>query len=187
MNSSHECIIQFKWHWLSGALCFPLLLAECVKSLLFLFILTWSLFSGMAWACWRYHHSTICFLDRWFLADVLRGSTQITNLFQKLKTKKPLISQPNAGHNPYVNNCMSRKSAVRTFIMAVVASVFKVGWCLISSSTALPKLDAVSPGDIVSKRWKTSYKEIRKNHLLTIIPLKHSKLQCAVTSPFTTA
>lgn len=29
--------------------------------------------------------------------------------------------------------------------MAVVASVFKVGWCLISSSTALPKLDAVSP------------------------------------------
>lgn len=32
-----------------------------------------------------------------------------------------------------------------TLIMAVVASVFKVGWCLISSSTALPKLDAVSP------------------------------------------
>lgn len=29
--------------------------------------------------------------------------------------------------------------------MAVVASVFKVGWCLMSSSTALPKLDAVSP------------------------------------------
>lgn len=32
-----------------------------------------------------------------------------------------------------------------TLIMAVVASVFKVGWCLMSSSTALPKLDAVSP------------------------------------------
>lgn len=29
--------------------------------------------------------------------------------------------------------------------MAVVASVFRVGWCLMSSSTALPKLDAVSP------------------------------------------
>lgn len=85
MNSSYECIIQFKWHWLSGALCFPLLLAECVKSLLFLFILTWSLFCSMAWTCWRHHHSAICFLDRGFLADVLRGSTQVTNLLQKLE------------------------------------------------------------------------------------------------------
>lgn len=87
MNSSYECIIQFKWHWLSGALCFPLLLAECVKSLLFLFILAWGLFSSMAWTCWRYHHSAICFLNRWFLADVLRGTTQVTNLFQKLENQ----------------------------------------------------------------------------------------------------
>lgn len=145
MNSSYECIIQFKWHWLSGALCFPLLLAECMKGLLFLFILTWSLFCSMAWTCWRHHHSAIRFLDRGFLADVLRGSTKVTNLLQKLKYQLSINYQPNPGDSPYRNYWMSRRS---TFIMAVVASVFKVGWCLMSSSTALPKLDAVSPGDI---------------------------------------
>lgn len=32
-----------------------------------------------------------------------------------------------------------------TFMMAVMASVLRVGWCLISSSIAVPRLDAVSP------------------------------------------
>ena len=75
MNLSYEHIIQFKWHWLSVALWFPLLLAECVQGLLFLFILTWSFFSSMAGACWRHSNSAISFLDRWFLADVLGGPT----------------------------------------------------------------------------------------------------------------
>ena len=33
-----------------------------------------------------------------------------------------------------------------TLMMAVVASVFRVGWWRINSSTALPRLEAVSPG-----------------------------------------
>lgn len=32
-----------------------------------------------------------------------------------------------------------------TFMMAVMASVLRVGWCLISSSIAVPRLEAVSP------------------------------------------
>jgi len=30
-------------------------------------------------------------------------------------------------------------------MIAFIASVFKVGWCLMSSSMAVPRLDAVSP------------------------------------------
>lgn len=48
--------------------------------------------------------------------------------------------------------------------MAVVASVFKVGWCLINSSTALPKLDAVSPKDmIVSDTYITGCEDKNMN------------------------
>ena len=37
-------------------------------------------------------------------------------------------------------------------MMAIMASVFRVGWCLISSSIAVPRLEAVSP-----ERQKTEH------------------------------
>ena len=39
-----------------------------------------------------------------------------------------------------------------TLMMAIMASVFRVGWCLISSSIAVPRLEAVSP-----ERQKTEH------------------------------
>lgn len=77
----------------------------------------------------------------WQMYSGARPRLQISS--RSWNTNKSLIFQP--GDSPCRNAWMSRKS---TFIMAVVASVFKVGWCLMSSSTALPKLDAVSPWDI---------------------------------------
>lgn len=36
-------------------------------------------------------------------------------------------------------------NTVFTFTMAFIACALRLGWCLISSSMALPRLDAVSP------------------------------------------
>lgn len=41
---------------------------------------------------------------------------------------------------------MLDNGGILTLIIAAVASVLRVGWCLINSSTALPKFEAVSPG-----------------------------------------
>lgn len=38
----------------------------------------------MAGPCWWDSYSAICFLDGWFLADVLWGSTQVADLLQQL-------------------------------------------------------------------------------------------------------
>ena len=50
-----------------------------------------------------------------------------------------------------INDCMIKIAISTDFItlmIAFVASVFKDGWCLISSSIALPKLLAVSPAKL---------------------------------------
>jgi len=37
-------------------------------------------------------------------------------------------------------------------MIAAIASTFKLGWCLISSSMALPKFEAVSPNGSALRR-----------------------------------
>ena len=51
-----------------------------------------------------------------------------------------------------------------TFIIAAMASVRSVGWCLISSSIAVPRLVAVSPGTFIRENHNCQYKELRKYH-----------------------
>lgn len=42
-------------------------------------------------------------------------------------------------------------------MMAVMASVLRVGWCLISSSIAVPRLEAVSPAQTQTQTQTTFY------------------------------
>ena len=41
---------------------------------------------------------------------------------------------------------------INTLMIAPIASTFKLGWCLISSSMALPKFEAVSPNGSALRR-----------------------------------
>ena len=60
-------------------------------------------------------------------------------------------------------------------MMAVMASVLRVGWCLISSSIAVPRLEAVSPAQ-TQTQTQTTFTVMGKVNTCTDITLDVSTL-----------
>ena len=60
-------------------------------------------------------------------------------------------------------------------MMAVMASVLRVGWCLISSSIAVPRLEAVSPSQ-TQTQTQTTFTVMGKVNTCTDITLDVSAL-----------
>lgn len=62
-------------------------------------------------------------------------------------------------------------------MMAVMASVLRVGWCLISSSIAVPRLEAVSPAQTKTQtQTQTTFTVMGKVNTCTDITLDVSAL-----------